>query len=109
LTLYLGKKEGKELVYAGKIGSRFSQKTSMSVRKQSLSTEGELFLSWRWPGFRRTAGAFRRRFASSRNPVFHHCHSAELKRRVVGLTAIAGCPHEKFSAVRQPLDQGDGV
>ena len=109
MTLFLGKKEGKELVYAGKVGSRFSQKTSMSVRKQSLSTEGELFLSWRWPGFRRTAGAFRRRFASSRNPVFHHCHSAELKRRVVGLTAIAGWPHEKFSAVRQPLDQGDGV
>jgi hypothetical protein len=98
LTLYLGKKQGNELVYAGKVGSRFSQKTSMSVRKQGLSTEGELFLPRRWPGFRRTAGAFRRRFASSRNPVFHYCHSAELKRRVVGVTAIAGCPHEKFSA-----------
>jgi len=34
---------------------------------------------------------------------------SQLKRRVVGLTAIAGCPHEKFSAVRQALDQGDGV
>ena len=43
MTLYLGKKQGNELVYAGKVGSRFSQKTSMSVRKQSLSTEGELF------------------------------------------------------------------
>ncbi len=32
-ALYLGKKEGKELVYAGKVGSGFSQKTSMSVRK----------------------------------------------------------------------------
>src|SRR4029450_7038451 len=85
------------------------RKTSMSVRKQSLSTEGELFLFRRWPGFRRTAGAFRRRFASSRNPVFHHCHSAELKRIVVGLPIIAGCPHEKFSAVRQGLDQGGGV
>jgi len=33
-ALYLGRKEGKELVYAGKVGSGFSQKTSMSVRKQ---------------------------------------------------------------------------
>ena len=33
-ALYLGKKEGKELVYAGKVGSGFSQKTSMSVRKK---------------------------------------------------------------------------
>ena len=33
-ALYLGKQEGKELVYAGKVGSGFSQKTSMSVRKK---------------------------------------------------------------------------
>jgi bifunctional non-homologous end joining protein LigD len=33
-ALYLGKHEGKELVYAGKVGSGFSHKTSMSVRKK---------------------------------------------------------------------------
>ena len=33
-ALYLGRKEGKELVYAGKVGSGFSHKTSMSVRKK---------------------------------------------------------------------------
>jgi bifunctional non-homologous end joining protein LigD len=33
-ALYLGKREGRELLYAGKVGSGFSQKTSMSVRKK---------------------------------------------------------------------------
>jgi bifunctional non-homologous end joining protein LigD len=33
-ALYLGKQEGKELVYAGKVGSGFSHKTSMAVRKK---------------------------------------------------------------------------
>jgi bifunctional non-homologous end joining protein LigD len=33
-ALYLGRKEGKELVYAGKVGSGFSHKTSMSVRRK---------------------------------------------------------------------------
>jgi bifunctional non-homologous end joining protein LigD len=33
-ALYLGKREGKELVYAGKVGSGFSHKTSMSVRRK---------------------------------------------------------------------------
>ena len=33
-ALYLGKQEGKELVYAGKVGSGFSHKTSMSVRRK---------------------------------------------------------------------------
>jgi bifunctional non-homologous end joining protein LigD len=32
-ALYLGKREGKDLIYAGKVGSGFSQKTSMSVRR----------------------------------------------------------------------------
>lgn len=33
-ALYLGRQDGKELVYAGKVGSGFSQKTSMAVRKK---------------------------------------------------------------------------
>jgi bifunctional non-homologous end joining protein LigD len=33
-ALYLGKREGRERIYAGKVGSGFSQKTSMSVRKK---------------------------------------------------------------------------
>jgi bifunctional non-homologous end joining protein LigD len=33
-ALYLGKREGRELIYAGKVGSGFSHKTSMSVRKK---------------------------------------------------------------------------
>ena len=33
-ALYLGKHEGKQLVYAGKVGSGFSHTTSMSVRKK---------------------------------------------------------------------------
>lgn len=33
-ALYLGRQDGKELVYAGKVGSGFSQKTSMSVRRK---------------------------------------------------------------------------
>jgi bifunctional non-homologous end joining protein LigD len=33
-ALYLGKREGRELIYAGKVGSGFSQKASMSVRKK---------------------------------------------------------------------------
>jgi bifunctional non-homologous end joining protein LigD len=32
-ALYLGKREGVELIYAGKVGSGFSQKTSMFVRR----------------------------------------------------------------------------
>ena len=32
-ALYLGKREGKDLIYAGKVGSGFSQKTSVSVRR----------------------------------------------------------------------------
>jgi bifunctional non-homologous end joining protein LigD len=33
-ALYLGKREGEELVYAGKVGSGFSHRTSMSVRQK---------------------------------------------------------------------------
>jgi bifunctional non-homologous end joining protein LigD len=33
-ALYLGKQEGKELLYAGKVGSGFSHKTSTDVRKK---------------------------------------------------------------------------
>ena len=33
-ALYLGRQDGKELVYAGKVGSGFSHKTSMAVRKK---------------------------------------------------------------------------
>ena len=34
-ALYLGKQEGKELLYAGKVGSGFSHKTSVDVRRSS--------------------------------------------------------------------------
>ena len=33
-ALYLGKQEKKELLYAGKVGSSFSHKTSMDVLKK---------------------------------------------------------------------------